>query len=395
MPLSGITTVVQQGGIGRRAPNNDKISGLLWWSDTLPSGWSADGAKKVFTLEEAEALGILSTVSAVAILHYHVSEYFRINPVGELWIGIYGVPAGAYDWAEITSLMDASAGEIRQMAVHTNDLAYVASQVTAIQAVVAAMYPKGYRFSVLYAPDFTAETLSTIADLRALNAPAVAVCLGEDGGGVGAALAVTNSFSTTCVGAMLGAVSKAKVQQSIGNPSNFDISDGSELEVLALAEGTLLSAISDTLLGALKDKGYTVVRKYTPRLGGSFFERVPTCVAATNDFAWLEYVRTIDKAARGVEAILMPTIQAGVKLNGDGTLTNEVLGYYKDLAGQVLVQMMADGEISGSPSDIKNMVLIDPSQKILATSTLVITIKIIPIGITEFITLNIGLTTSV
>ena len=56
--------------------------------------------------------------------------------------------------------------------------------------------------------------------------------------------------------------------------------------------------------------------------------------------------------------------------------------------------MMADREISGEASDIKKMVLIDPAQNVLATSTLVITIKILPVGIAEFITINIGLTLS-
>lgn len=401
MPLSGITTNVQQGGIGRRAPSNDKISGLLWYSATYPAGFDANNQnKKVFSLAEAEDLGIVDSDAAFSVLHYQVSEYFRTQPEGELWIGIHPVPGTGlpadYVWAEIPKLFAAAAGEIRQLGIYANLLDFVATQCTAIEAVIAAEKAKGFRASVLYAPNFPASTdWTTVTDLRTLNAPSVTVVIAQDGGGEGADLFTSKAFSVPALGAALGCVSKASVQQSIGNPANFNISDGSEMEVLALANGDLLGTdVSDALLGNLKDKGFLVARKYTPRLAGSFFERCPTAVAATSDYAWIEYNRTIDKAVRQTEIALLPTLQAGVPLKSDGTLREDTIGYYQDLAGAALVQMMADGEISGEPSDLKQMVLINPAQNVLQTSTLVVTIKILPVGVAEFITINIGLTTS-
>lgn len=394
MPLSSVTTNVQEGGIGRRAPSNDKISGLMWWSDTLPAGFDTDDrVKKVYSLAEAEALGILDTVAAQQALHYHVSEYFRMQPEGELWIGVFAVPGGSYDFAELATLCDIAQGEIRQVGIYASLLDFAGAQCTAIQAIVEAQWAKGQRFSVLYAANFdNPTTWSGVTDLRTLSAEKVSVVISQDGGGDGAALFVSKAHSITTLGAHLGAVSKAKVQQSVGNPGNFDFSNGSECEVLALADGTLLSAVTNTLLGGLKDKGYTIMRKYAPRLGGSYSERVPTAVAATSDYAWLEYNRTIDKAIRVTETALTPYLQSNVRLKGDGTLREEVIGFFTDLVATGLIDMMAAGEISGDPSDIKQMVLIDPAQDVLETSTLVITIKIVPVGVAEFITVNIGLT---
>jgi hypothetical protein len=51
--------------------------------------------------------------------------------------------------------------------------------------------------------------------------------------------------------------------------------------------------------------------------------------------------------------------------------------------------MEADGEISAGQA------LIDPTQNVLSTSTLTISIKIVPVGIAEEIIVNIGLTTSI
>lgn len=389
MPLSGITTNVQQGGVGRRAPSNDKIAGLLWYSNTLPAGFSTTArAKKVFTLQEAEALGILSTVPAVEVLHYHVKEFFRINPAGELWIGIYAVPAGSYDFTEITTMMDFVSGEIRQLGVYANLLNFVSAQVTTIQGIIDAQKSKGFRFSVGYQPNFIpAYDLTTTTDLRTLTADRVSVLINQDGGGKGAALFTSKAFTIGTIGAWLGAVSKAKVNQSIGNPENFNMSGSGELETLNMASGVAL--VSATLLGNLKDKGYTIMRKYTPRLAGSYFERVPAACPATSDYAWLEFGRTIDKAIRGVEAILTPKLQSGILLNSDGTMRDDMVGYFSDLAANPLIDMQNASEISNY------QVLINPEQNVQATSTLVITVKVQPTPIAEFITLNIGLTLTI
>lgn len=391
MPLSGITTVVQQGGLGRRAPSKDKISGLLWYSDTLPSGFgSSDRVKKVYTLEEAEALGILSTVSGVSVLHYHVSEYFRIQPEGELWIGIYAVPASTYDFAEITTLMDAAAGEIRQLGIYANLLDFASAQVTTIHNVInsSGNLAKGYRASALYAPNFPAAyNWTTTTDLRTLTGFRVTVVTFQDGGGVGDALFTSKAFTISGLGAALGAVSKAKVNQSVGNPANFNLSDGTELETLTMASGVAL--LSDSALGTLKDKGYLIARKYLPRISGSYLERCPTSVAASSDYAWLEFQRTIDKAVRGIETDLMPYLQSGVPLKADGTMRDDTVGFYKDLAEITPLAMQAASEISNFS------ILINPAQNVQSTSTLVITAKIQPTPIAEFITLNIGLTATV
>ena len=58
-----ITFVKKQGGLGRPLAGEDHISGLLFYSDaTLPTGFSAsDRIKKIFSVAEAENLGITNT----------------------------------------------------------------------------------------------------------------------------------------------------------------------------------------------------------------------------------------------------------------------------------------------------------------------------------------------
>lgn len=388
---SRVTINVGSGGLGRRAPNTDKISGILFYNNTLPSGFGvSDREKKVFSLEEAEALGIAEGSAAHLVEWYHISEYFRGNPEGELWIGYYAVPAGAYDFAEIDTLQRAASGEIKQMGVYANALTYAVAQCTTIQTAIDGLNTDGMPLNVLYAADMSAIVAvsgwTSVGDARALNARQVTPVASQDGNGAGKALYTSEGYSITTLGHTLGFMSKAAVNASIGNPENFNASNGVELETIALANGDLVSALSDSALGAIKDDGYQIARKRTPQIAGTYYERTPTATPATSDYAWAEFSRTIDKASRLVESALVPKLLSGVRVNTDGTLSNDTVEYFKDICLQALEGMRADGEYSNRE------VLIDPTQNVQSTSTLVVTVKIQPTPIAEFITVNIGFT---
>lgn len=393
MALSRVTVNVGQAGLGRRPLNRDKISGILFFNDTLPSEFStSDRVKKVYSLEEAEALGIAEGSAAHDVEWYHLSEYFRINPEGEIWIGYYAVPATTYDFTEIATMLNAAGGEIRQLAVYANALTFASTQCTTIQAIIDGLDASLKQVSVLYAADLSATVAitgwSSVTDLRTLTARKVTVVIAESGSGEGATLAAAKAYSITALGCALGAVSKASVEQSIGNPQNFNISDGVEMETPALANGDLVSALATSALAGLKDKGYLIARKYVPDISGTFFERCPTAIASTNDFAWIEANRVIDKAIRLVRTALIPQLNGTLYLKADGTLREDTVGYFQDLCQTPLEQMEADGEISAGEA------LIDPTQDVLATSQLTIIIKIVPVGIAEEIIVDIGLTTN-
>jgi len=389
-PLSKITINVGQGGLGRRPLNKDKISGLLFYNDTVPSGFVTNVPKKVFTLAEAVALGIVEGSASADYEHYHIKEFFKANPEGELFIEYFPVPVPVNDFVEVTEMMNDTNGEIRLLGVVANSKVGVLSAATILQAIIDPIKAAGQRFACLLHMDFSATADFTAAlDFRTLSADDVFMIGGEDGGGVGAAIAVTRGESVGCIGALLGALSKAKVNQSVGNPANFNISDGVEFEVPALINGELVSAFTATALGAVKDKGYAIIRKYLPEIAGSFFERIPASNLITSDFAFIENTRVMDKAVRLINTVLTPQLQAGLNVKSDGTLTDDTIGFFKDKVQTELDAMITAGEIADGN------VQIDPAQDVAATSTLVITVNILPTGIAEFITLNIGFVTQI
>lgn len=392
MGLSKLTVNVGQSGLGRRPPNEDKISGILFFS-TLPAGFASDDrVKKVYQLEEAEDLGI--TEALFPIQHYHISEYFRGNPQGELWIGIYAVPGGSYTFAEIESMVKAAGGEIRLLAVYAGALTYATSQATTIQGVIDGIDGDGYKnFEVFYAANMEAiasvSGWATVGDLRALTARKVRVVAAQDGSGKGAALYVSQSQSITCIGLCLGMHSRARVNDSVAYPAEFNLSDGTEMEIPALANGDLWNDLTPTALGGIKDDGYVIALKRVPDIAGTFFDRIPSAVAITNDFAFIENGRVVDKATRYIRKALVPELNATLFLNDDGTLRADTVGYFQDKGQDQVDFMVSDGEISAAKC------LVDPKQNVLSTSQLVVTLKIVPTGIAEEIIVNIGLTTSI
>jgi hypothetical protein len=391
--LSKVTVNVGKGGLGRRPINKDKISGILFFNNTLPSGFSTSArVKKVFSLAEAELLGIAEGSSDHDTAWYHISEYFRGNSEGELWIGYFAVPASTYDFTEIATMLNAAEGEIRQLAVWANALTFASAQCTTIQAVRDGLPDALKQVDILYSANMAAIVAITgwaaVTDLRTLTAKNVTVVIAESGSGAGATLAAAKATSISAIGLALGVVSRASVEQSIGNPQNFNISDGIEMEIPALLNGDLVSALSVSALGGLKDKGYLIARKYLPDITGTYFERAPTAIAATSDFAWMEINRTLNKSIRLVRSALIPQLNGTVLLKSDGTLRDDTVGYYQDLGQTQLTQMETDGEISAGEATI------DPTQDVLSTSQLTIAVAIVPVGIAEEIIVNIGLTTN-
>ena len=83
--LSTVTVNRGQGGLGRRALSQDGISGIVLYNNSPPAGFATVSNQKVFSIEEAETLGIIEG-GTFAVDWYHINEFFRANQDGQLWI---------------------------------------------------------------------------------------------------------------------------------------------------------------------------------------------------------------------------------------------------------------------------------------------------------------------
>lgn len=331
--------------------------------------------------------------SKLALWHYHISEYFRLQPKGNLWVAFYPVPS-AYDFTELVDLQTYAGGTIRQTLIYhlvARSAAQVATDCTAIQAVNATLETLHMPMSCLYAPNIKAiSDLSTLTNLGLLSANKASVCIAQDGGAEGAQLFINSGVSITTGGALLGAVSAAKVNEDIAWIAKFNISGGgTECDVIAFSNGTLYSSstITTNLKEQLNNYRYIFLTKQIG-LTGSYFNDSHCAIAVSSDYAYIENNRVIDKAIRIGRTALLPELNSPLKLKSDGTLRDDTVAYFKGLLNTAMAAMTRDDEISAFGTDI------NPAQNVLTTSTLYVTLKIVPIGVAREIIVNIGFTTA-
>lgn len=352
------------------------------------------GTKLVTTLSAGATLAVTVTqfsggaASKQAVWHYHISEYFRIQPKGNLFVGFYAVPT-TYDFADIAAMQNFAAGKIRQIGVYKDAAAFASADLTALHNACNTQVALHKELFGLYAGDLSAVTdLTTLADASLLSAYLAQPVIGQDGAALGAFLYATVGKSITTLGATLGAYALANVSEDIAWVQKFNMSNGTELDVPAIANGALIRDLTEGLLSSMQDKAYNFLRTFVG-VAGSYHNESRTAVAITSDYAFAENVRTIQKAMRGVYTGMIPALNSPITLNADGTLSDVSIEYFTTLAEKNLFQMERDSEISAF------QVAISSTQNVLSTGKLVVAISIVPIGVARNIVVNIGFNVSI
>jgi hypothetical protein len=378
---------------------------------TNTHGYTALAAAAVVTITARKGLGIFlntgSPITAVysagatllgtivqftggiaslqAVWNYHITEYFRLRPQGQLFVGIF--PIATYTFTEITTMQNFALGTIRQIGVFKDPASVFASgDITLIHGVCASLVAAHKEIIALYAADISATPdVSTMTDLSTLTANYCSAVISQDGAGLGSKLFAAYGKSITTLGALLGAIATAKVSQSIAWVANFNISNGTECDTIAFANGVLFSNVSvtDSLLTTMQNMRYIFLRKFTSP-AGSYFNENSTSIATTSDYAYIADNRTIQKATRGIYGNVVLALNSPITLNSDGTLANESIAYLQGLAENPLIQMKRDGELSGAT------VTISATQNILSTGILTINVSLLQIATGRNIVVNIG-----
>ena len=538
MALNDVVIIPSQNGLGRGLPGQDYVSGLVFYSDTLPSGFQGTGnnIQQVLSLAQAEALGITNTYSdetaatgtvvitgtgsagstisiqvqepvnlvtigsytvqigdtaaliaaglvaniavnrnstgytasvsssthinivarpglglflntgtpisvvtvGTAVTHtitqfaggipslliqwwYHISEYFRLQPQGNLFVGFFPVTGNAWNMAEVYTMQVFAKGIIRQIglylagqspagttagpsishiiATHYSDtiesvipalcdlIQAQANTLASLHTPLIAVFSTD--LSGLTSPD-TFTALTTLLDLTTHSDNRVSVSISQDGGAMGAAIFAAQGTSITDIGATLGVISLAAVSQDIAWVGGFNMTNGTELAVPAYANGRLVNEISDQNLQLqFQNYAYLFLRTFQG-YAGTFQQNSSAAITPASDYAYIENNRTWDKASRLLYAALLPVLGSNITLNADGTLAATSLAYVQSLATTAL-----DPMVRAVPQELSNFkVIIDPSQNILSTGTLVVTVQLLPEGVARNIVVNLGFTTS-
>ena len=325
--------------------------------------------------------------SWIDTLYYNIAEYFRLQPKGELYVGVY-VEETTYAFADITTMVNFSGGTIKQLSVYQKNVAWTNLHPTALQAIATANTAVFKPLQIVYTAEISGTaSVASLVDISALVAPNVSVSIAQDGYADGYRLFKATGKSVGSVGSLLGAISFAAVNESIAWVQKFQMAI-TELDTIAFANGQLYTALADSQFESLNNYGYLFLKKHIG-LDGSYWSDSKTVVAASSDYSTIENNRVYNKITRGARAALLPALSSPLKVNADGTLSNATIAYFETLANTPLEAMEAAGELSA------HKIIINPAQDVLGTSTIELTLQNVPLGVARIIKVNVGFVKSV
>ena len=383
--MNKLTFLRENGGIPSSLPGEDHISGYIAYLADLPTakagvkdGYSATNRiLPISSIERAEALGITADNAKweLRVLHHQLSEIYRLNPGVQLYVGLFAKPSGgAYTFLELKLLQRYALVRLRQVGSGVAD------------SLAAASMP----LSVLLAPKVTSPVASLPVNLHGTGKSRVSVVIAQDGEGVAAKLYADDANKTTkasvsALGAFLGILSRAKVHQSIAWVDQFPLG----LSLPAFGDGTLLRDLDEAVVDTL-DKAHYLFAVTYPDINGTYASDSHTMDDSVSDYAYIERVRTMDKAERGIRRYLVGKLSGNIYLDeATGKLQSHSVAYLETEANRALEDMTKAGELSGYK------VYIDPEQDILRTSTIEVVIRNVPVGVARKFTLRIGYTNKI
>ena len=383
----------QNGNVPKSLPGEDHITGFIAYlpASDIPEVFKTEHVQPLSTIDAAEAAGIKEDAVSwgVRVLHYHLSEIYRINPAVSLYVAIFEKPQGASQtFAEIKTVQNFAAGRIRQIGVWCGDRALSGDDLTALQGVADALTEEEAELSIVYAPKV--PTLSTMpVNLAGENKSRVSVVIGQAGSGKGAELfddkTNTGKASVSGLGVVMGLLSSAKVHQCIAWIKEFPTG----VSLPAFGDGTLLRDVDKALLETLDSARYLFFVTHTGQ-AGSYMNDSHTMDSAISDYAAIESVRTMDKAVRGIRTYVKPELGSNVYVDpSSGQLASYTVAHLETVANQALEAMERAGELSGYKVEI------DPAQDVAATSLVEFVIKNVAVPVMRHVRIKIGFAKSV
>lgn len=390
---TSLTIKRENGNVPKTLAGEDHITGFIAYlaASELPDSFKTEHVQTLSTIDKAEEAGITSDAASwmVRMLHYQLSETFRLNPAISLYVGLFEKPqSDSYTFAEIKTVQNYSGGRVRQIGVWCGDRALSEDDLVAIQGQADTLEAQGAELSVVYAPKVVSvKTIST--SLAGGGKCRVSVLIGQAGSGTGAELykdkANASKASVSGLGVVMGLLSRAKVHQSIAWVKEFPTG----ISLPAFGDGTLLRDMDKTLVEQLDTARYLF---FVTQQGqsGSYMNDSHTMDSATSDYASIESVRTMDKGARGVRTYVIPELGGNVYVDPEtGKLASYTVSHLETVAGQALEAMEKAGELSGYKAEI------DPEQDVASSSTVDIVLKKVAVPVMRHVSVKIGFAKSI
>jgi hypothetical protein len=422
------------------ATSNEKVTGLLFdvskQSTLFTAGYGKTNESKLklgdvcYITSRTQSIkdyGIIERVECeedeeanknfmYGIPAYHIAEFFRmsgnIDGYGKLYVMFADCSS---NWDAIEIMQRAAGGTISQMGIWTEQPLWKKSEDTYLLNIVKTVnekaellasqnQPLSIVLSASCANTGTNDTEGKKVDLNKIptcicESSRTSVIIGQARNELVSTMQKRNTTNSTPVGflgAVMGCLAKANVQESIAWVQQFNLF-GDNFQDIELGFGDLnqeseddfkslnsYESLSPVMLDDLDDKGYIFPIKYAGKENGIYVSKDQTC--SNGDFRTIARNRTINKSRRAVRQALLPYVNSPLMVNpSTGYLAPSKITAFKNLISDVLNKMKTAQEISGYVVNIAS------DQNVLVDDTLRIGYYIVPVGVATKIYVEEGL----
>lgn len=392
MPLPSIKISFLNGQLGTVSESQDGLLALVCGATQVASTFSLGKAYTIYRLAGLEALGV--TAENNAALYRHVKDFYTEAEEGTKLV-VYGVEKTKKmtdlcdkDSGPLKALLQAQKGELRGLIIARDPGEEEVAVTEGLDPDVFTAIPKAQALAEwattdLYAPIFVAlEGRSydgkpdTLQDLGEQTNNRVCVVIGD----------TTAGSEGAAMGLLAARIASAAVQRNIGR-----VADGAIAATEMYLGDKPVEEVMDAIT-TIYDKGYITPRTYVGK-SGYFWTDDKLATEPTDDYAHLTHRRVVDKAYRIAYDTLLNYMLDEIMVNTDGTMQQAVLKSWQAAVESAIDnQMTAQGELSAdlTAGESGCSCYIDPSQNVLATSTVNITLKVRPYGYARYIVVELG-----
>jgi hypothetical protein len=419
MSFKGPQILKLNGGLGQTAPSDRNVAGLIFANGyTVGTTFEFNKVYELNSLDDAEALGLSAASDAngltisTALCYYHISEFFRLNPNGKLFVSNNEAfsPTTVFTNGIADALMAASDKRIRfiglvfgvapgaTVTITNNMWSGVYSAIDAGQAWITTQADAFVFIDTLVVEGF-AFGIGQPFDLKTLEAPQVSVTIGHDRSYLQGLVTTEPLVASTCaVGTVLASIGVRMLSESAGSvrierlpdekrgQENYTLVDTRTNRWLRpyMSNDVSFEGHAQSNLNEYTANGYIYAGRYVG-YQGVYLNADPTCTTVVDDFNTIHLNRIWNETARRVRRALIPRMNSRVQIDPtSGKIKVSTLADWDAAAKRELNALLAEGEIS----DFR--FTMDPNQDVIAQGKVLVKVSIVPQGIAKSIEAEIG-----
>lgn len=391
--LPKVDVSVNPNSTGSTLQTADGIAGMVLTGASVTGKITVGTPTLLISLKDAESKGITAS-GTNAYAYKQIKDFYDEAEQGaKLWIMLVAASVSMEDMADKTKthakkLLSAANPPIKLLGISRKSASGVTvangvdqdvdKAIAKAQELVESLLPAYKECSVIIdAKDFTGNH-SDLKDYKAaagagvINAPYVTPLIGSTGAGKNA-----------CIGLYLGRLAKDPVQRNPGRVASGAL----PISSAGFTNGASIDTLSD-FLDAIHNKGYAFIRTFVGK-SGYFFTDAPTCALPPSDLDSIPKVRVITKARALAYSVFVNKILSEISVESDGKMSPAVVkSWESEIENVIDAQMTTTGQISAVRA------YIDTKQDFIGTGSVKVDLRILPVGYSKYITINLGFTKS-